>query len=131
MAEQFWVVDKGLTGAPISNDDIRKHLKFRYATSLDIVIGADSPLRRRTRMSSSTVRVELLPNGCYDILTLDTIWDKGYKGTYKNFEALPEELQRKVAVLAMLKPSTATGEELLGIGRKITKDICWVYLDQT
>lgn len=46
--------------------------------------------------------------------------------TYSNQDALPEWLQRKLAVLMSIDPETIT-EEIPKIGRRVSRHVYWVY----
>lgn len=70
-------------------------------------------------------RVVIYPNtksvlvSCFGMEGVDT----AVEGAYDSVDELPEWIQRKLAVLTMLK----VDDSLLGTGRRIDDDTFWVY----
>jgi len=70
-------------------------------------------------------RVSICPDGvdvvCFG-LGIDTIHD----GHYINADVLPKWVQERLAVLMMMTYTPPT-EEVEGVGRRISRDVYWVY----
>jgi len=70
-------------------------------------------------------RVSVCPDGvdvvCFG-MGVDTIHD----GHYINVDVLPKWVQERLAVLMMMT-STPPTEEVEGVGRRISRDVYWVY----
>lgn len=70
-------------------------------------------------------RVSICPDGvdvvCFG-LGIDTIHD----GHYINADVLPKWVQERLAVLMMMSYAPPT-EEVEGVGRRISRDVYWVY----
>ena len=73
----------------------------------------------------SIYRVSVCPDGvdvvCFG-MGVDTIHD----GHYINVDVLPKWVQERLAVLMMMT-STPPTEEVEGVGRRISRDVYWVY----
>jgi hypothetical protein len=70
-------------------------------------------------------RVSICPDGidvvCFG-MGVDTIHD----GHYINADVLPKWVQERLAVLMMMSYTPPT-EEVEGVGRRISRDVYWVY----
>ena len=70
-------------------------------------------------------RVSVCPDGvdvvCFG-MGVDTIHD----GHYINVDVLPKWVQERLAVLMMMTHTPPT-EEVEGVGRRISRDVYWVY----
>ena len=77
-------------------------------------------------LSEGHVRVRVKHNGYYEVIALANIWDKAYKKECSPYEELPEEIQRKLAVLAMLEPNNT----VQGVGRRVSETVYWVRIDK-
>ena len=70
-------------------------------------------------------RVSVCPDGvdvvCFG-MGVDTIHD----GHYINVDVLPKWVQERLAVLMMMTSAPPT-EEVEGVGRRISRDVYWVY----
>jgi hypothetical protein len=53
--------------------------------------------------------------------------DDTIEGVYDNINDLPNWMQERLSVLSMLPPNTSGGNDVEGIGRRITESIYWVY----
>ena len=53
----------------------------------------------------------------------------GIKETYENVDDLPEWVQLKLATLMLLDADEANKKEVVGVGRRISESIFWVYPD--
>ena len=51
------------------------------------------------------------------------------KDTYENVDELPEWMQLKLATLMLLDSDEPNKKEVVGIGRRISESIFWIYLD--
>lgn len=60
---------------------------------------------------------------CFGIDRLDDT----IEGIYDNINDLPNWMQERLSVLSMLPPNTSGGNDVEGIGRRITESIYWVY----
>ena len=73
----------------------------------------------------SIYRVSVCPDGvdvvCFG-MGVDTIHD----GHYINVDVLPKWVQERLAVLMMMTYTPPT-EEVEGVGRRISRDVYWVY----
>jgi hypothetical protein len=73
----------------------------------------------------SIYRVSVCPDGvdvvCFG-MGVDTIHD----GHYINVDVLPKWVQERLAVLMMMTYAPPT-EEVEGVGRRISRDVYWVY----
>jgi hypothetical protein len=73
----------------------------------------------------SIYRVSVCPDGvdvvCFG-MGVDTIHD----GHYINVDVLPKWVQERLAVLMMMTHTPPT-EEVEGVGRRISRDVYWVY----
>lgn len=75
----------------------------------------------------STVRLSFEPNGLINTITWpeeSDIFDAQYEGADK----LPIDVQQKLAVLMTLDPKISN-HEVGGVGRRISENIFWVYMD--
>ncbi len=64
---------------------------------------------------------------CYEMLDA---FDPQLKKWYESIDELPKWVQDKIAVL-MLLDHTKTNEEIENIGRRISKDVFWVFTGET
>jgi hypothetical protein len=60
---------------------------------------------------------------CFGIDRLDST----VEGVYDNINDLPNWMQERLSVLSMLPPNTSGGNDVKGIGRRITESIYWIY----
>lgn len=60
---------------------------------------------------------------CFGIDKLDST----VEGVYDNINDLPNWMQERLSVLSMLPPNTSGGNDVKGIGRRITESIYWIY----
>lgn len=74
----------------------------------------------------TSVRVQVKGRGYYEVLTLDNVWDKAYKRECSTYEELPEEIQRKLAVLTMVERNNT----IQGVGRKMSPSVYWIHIDK-
>lgn len=63
---------------------------------------------------------------CFGIDSLDD----GVEGVYDNINDLPNWMQDRLSVLSMLPPNTSGGNDVEGIGRRITESVYWVYAQE-
>jgi hypothetical protein len=64
---------------------------------------------------------------CYDLLDA---FNPELKNYYETLDELPNWVQDKLAVL-MLLDHTKVNEEVKGVGRRISKDVYWVFNGET
>ena len=64
---------------------------------------------------------------CYEMLDA---FDPQLKKWYESIDELPKWVQDKIAVL-MLLDHTKTNEEIENVGRRISKDVFWVFTGET
>jgi len=51
------------------------------------------------------------------------------KDTYENVDDLPDWVQLKLATLMLLDAEEPNKKEVVGVGRRISESIFWIYLD--
>lgn len=70
-------------------------------------------------------RVSICPDGV-DIVCFGMGIDTVHDGHYINADVLPKWVQERLAVLMMMSYAPPT-EEVEGVGRRISRDVYWVY----
>lgn len=70
-------------------------------------------------------RVSICPDGV-DIICFGMGVDTVHDGHYINADVLPKWVQERLAVLMMMTYTPPT-EEVEGVGRRISRDVYWVY----
>lgn len=70
-------------------------------------------------------RVSICPDGV-DIVCFGMGVDTVHDGHYINADVLPKWVQERLAVLMMMSYAPPT-EEVEGVGRRISRDVYWVY----
>lgn len=70
-------------------------------------------------------RVSICPDGV-DIICFGMGVDTVHDGHYINADVLPKWVQERLAVLMMMSYAPPT-EEVEGVGRRISRDVYWVY----
>ena len=70
-------------------------------------------------------RVSVCPDGV-DVVCFGMGVDTMHDGHYINVDVLPKWVQERLAVLMMMT-STPPTEEVEGVGRRISRDVYWVY----
>lgn len=70
-------------------------------------------------------RVSVCPDGV-DVVCFGMGVDTVHDGHYINADVLPKWVQERLAVLMMMTPTPPT-EEVEGVGRRISRDVYWVY----
>ena len=70
-------------------------------------------------------RVSVCPDGV-DVICFGMGVDTIHDGHYINADVLPKWVQERLAVLMMMSYTPPT-EEVEGVGRRISRDVYWVY----
>lgn len=70
-------------------------------------------------------RVSICPDGV-DVVCFGMGVDTKHDGHYINADVLPKWVQERLAVLMMMTYTPPT-EEVEGVGRRISRDVYWVY----
>ncbi len=70
-------------------------------------------------------RVSICPDGV-DVVCFGMGVDTVHDGHYINADVLPKWVQERLAVLMMMSYAPPT-EEVEGVGRRISRDVYWVY----
>lgn len=70
-------------------------------------------------------RVSICPDGV-DVVCFGMGVDTVHDGHYINADVLPKWVQERLAVLMMMSYTPPT-EEVEGVGRRISRDVYWVY----
>jgi hypothetical protein len=70
-------------------------------------------------------RVSVCPDGV-DVICFGMGVDTIHDGHYINADVLPKWVQERLAVLMMMSCTPPT-EEVEGVGRRISRDVYWVY----
>jgi hypothetical protein len=73
----------------------------------------------RVSIDNTTKQVEVVCIG------MDSV-DSEAEGVYSSVDELPEWAQERVAVLMLCDPTPPT-QEVEGVGRRIDRDVYWVY----
>lgn len=78
-----------------------------------------------------TIRLSIERSGSINTITWpeESGMFKSIDDTYASVDTLPEWMQRKLAVLMLLNPDEPEKKEISGIGRRISENVYWVYLD--
>jgi hypothetical protein len=113
-----------LVSQPITRDDRLRLLNRVW--QVDIRSMSFRMLENIPQISDDSIyRVSVCPDGvdvvCFG-MGVDTIHD----GHYINSDVLPKWVQERLAVLMMMT-STPPTEEVEGVGRRISRDVYWVY----
>lgn len=113
-----------LVSQPITRDDRLRVLNRIW--QVDIRSMSYRMLENIPQISDDSIyRVSVCPDGvdvvCFG-MGVDTIHD----GHYINVDVLPKWVQERLAVLMMMT-STPPTEEVEGVGRRISRDVYWVY----
>jgi len=113
-----------LVTQPITRDDRLRVLNRIW--QVDIRSMSYRMLENIPQISDDSIyRVSVCPDGvdvvCFG-MGVDTIHD----GHYINVDVLPKWVQERLAVLMMMT-STPPTEEVEGVGRRISRDVYWVY----
>jgi hypothetical protein len=113
-----------LVTQPITRDDRLRVLNRIW--QVDIRSMSYKMLENIPQISDDSIyRVSVCPDGvdvvCFG-LGVDTIHD----GHYINVDVLPKWVQERLAVLMMMTHTPPT-EEVEGVGRRISRDVYWVY----
>lgn len=113
-----------LVTQPITRDDRLRVLNRIW--QVDIRSMSYRMLENIPQISDDSIyRVSVCPDGvdvvCFG-MGVDTIHD----GHYINSDVLPKWVQERLAVLMMMT-STPPTEEVEGVGRRISRDVYWVY----
>jgi hypothetical protein len=94
-----------------------------------IVMGQFKPiLMLREEHNDDIYRVNVSPPTHIEVICfgIDKL-DDTIEGVYDNINDLPNWMQERLSVLSMLPPNTSGGNDVEGIGRRITESIYWVY----
>jgi hypothetical protein len=113
-----------LVTQPITRDDRLRVLNRIW--QVDIRSASYKMLENIPQIHDDSIyRVSVCPDGvdvvCFG-MGVDTIHD----GHYINVDVLPKWVQERLAVLMMMT-STPPTEEVEGVGRRISRDVYWVY----
>ena len=113
-----------LVTQPITRDDRLRVLNRIW--QVDIRSASYKMLENIPQIHDDNIyRVSVCPDGvdvvCFG-MGVDTIHD----GHYINVDVLPKWVQERLAVLMMMTSAPPT-EEVEGVGRRISRDVYWVY----
>jgi hypothetical protein len=97
---------------------VTRDISKSFASIMQMV--EKQPIYRLTFNNDSTITTE-----CYDLIEN---FAPELNETYTNASELPEWVQQKVAVLMVLDP-TQINKPVDGIGRRISRQVFWVYKD--
>ena len=109
--------------------DLLKHRDLIHATEgrevrVELVVHMDNML------DDNTYRIRLMERGievlCFGIESVDS----KLEGYYDAVDELPDWVQERLAVLMVLDSTPPTGE-LVGVGRRISERVFWVYAPDT
>ena len=78
-----------------------------------------------TPADGNIYRVSVCPDGV-DVICFGMGVDTIHDGHYINADVLPKWVQERLAVLMMMSYTPPT-EEVEGVGRRISRDVYWVY----
>ena len=110
--------------SPITRDDRLRVLNRIW--QVDIRSASYKMLENIPQIHDDSIyRVSVCPDGvdvvCFG-MGVDTIHD----GHYINVDVLPKWVQERLAVLMMMTSAPPT-DEVEGVGRRISRDVYWVY----
>lgn len=82
-------------------------------------------------IDAPTVRLLINDDGSINTITWPEEFDtlKTVRRNYNSADGLPDWVQAKLAVLMLLDPVEPNKKEVLGVGRRISENIYWVYPD--
>jgi hypothetical protein len=100
--------------------------KFRYDVGELALAGLS--LAKQEPHNDDIYRVNVSPPTHIEVICfgMDKL-DDTIEGVYDNINDLPNWMQERLSVLSMLPPNTSGGNDVEGIGRRITESIYWVY----
>ena len=113
-----------LVTQPITRDDRLRVLNRIW--QVDIRSASYKMLENIPQIHDDNIyRVSVCPDGV-DVVCFGMGVDTIYDGHYINVDVLPKWVQERLAVLMMMT-STPPTEEVEGVGRRISRDVYWVY----
>ena len=113
-----------LVSQPITRDDRLRVLNRIW--QVDIRSMSFRMLENIPQISDDSIyRVSVCPDGV-DVVCFGMGVDSIHDGHYINSDVLPKWVQERLAVLMMMT-STPPTEEVEGVGRRISRDVYWVY----
>jgi len=113
-----------LVTQPITRDDRLRVLNRIW--QVDIRSMSYRMLENIPQISDDSIyRVSVCPDGV-DVVCFGMGVDTVHDGHYINVDVLPKWVQERLAVLMMMT-STPPTEEVEGVGRRISRDVYWVY----
>lgn len=85
-------------------------------------------LTQKNPIDDDIYRVNVAPPTHIEVICfgIDRL-DDSVEGVYDNINDLPNWMQERLSVLSMLPPNTSGGNDVDGIGRRITESVYWVY----
>lgn len=112
--------------------DVRVAIKIKWSLPYDANVTI-SPYNAHSLLNSGAhdddiYRVNVAPPTHIEVICfgIDRL-DDSVEGVYDNINDLPNWMQERLSVLSMLPPNTSGGNDVEGIGRRITESIYWVY----
>ena len=129
MTRRVWPIDVGMNELGMPNSLVANHVLHRYVDKANMMSVAER-LKGDRYITADHVRVEIKSNGYYDVLTLDNIWDKSYKREYHTYDDLPEEMQRKLAVLQMVERTLDDDGIVGGVGKRVSSSVFWINIEK-
>ena len=113
-----------LATQPVDRGDRMRILNRVWQADIYAML-TDRELENAPLADDNIYRVSVCPDGvdvvCFG-MGVDTIHD----GHYINADVLPKWVQERLAVLMMMSYTPPT-EEVEGVGRRISRDVYWVY----
>jgi hypothetical protein len=114
----------------LKRDDVVTAIRIAFNLSENAKINLrDNPiLMLREEHNDDIYRVNVSPPTHIEVICfgIDKL-DDTIEGVYDNINDLPNWMQERLSVLSMLPPNTSGGNDVEGIGRRITESIYWVY----
>jgi hypothetical protein len=82
-------------------------------------------------LDAPTIRLSINKNGSINTITWpeESGMFKSIDDAYASVDALPDWVQRKLAVLMLLDADEPNKKEVVDIGRRISENVYWIYLD--
>ncbi len=76
-----------------------------------------------------TIRLLISPDGLVNTMTWPVQSGMVIDPTYDSVDALPKWMQLKLATLMLLDANEPNKKEVEGVGRRISENVYWIYLD--
>jgi hypothetical protein len=115
---------RALVTQPIARDDRLRVLKQVWLSDI-YRMSYETSKNMPYQNDDHIYRVSVCPDGV-DVICFGLGVDTTHDAHYINVDVLPKWVQERLAVLMMMTYTPPT-EEVEGVGRRISRDVYWVY----